>query len=367
MKASKLFLSFVFFFLCILNSAGQNIIDVANEIKSPIGRNVSHFFDASRQVKIDGIANKKFIQIENDVPNFGYNTGADWIKITCTNSSDKDQERILRIDKSLIDTIQLFYYENGVLHEETIGSLVKTIPSYEHSKSNYFHITFLPKDTTTYYLRVVSMHSKQLAIHIDTEKQYVLHEQNTTLAIGFYMGALLLITLYNLFLGLSIKDPVYLLYACSNLGALLATLALKGFFTGYVFYDSPGMSLVIIPIFIISFSIGSSFFCIKMVEIKKYSLVTYYLFIAVIAFNIYAVVSPLIFTAMGSVVTFKFLSIGTFLFSVMACISGVIAVRHGNRNAKYYLIGWIVGLVGVLLYVFWLNGILPHNITTMHF
>lgn len=364
MKTSKLFLSFFLFSFCVQSILGQNIIDVSDKINSSIGKKITHFYDESRKIKIDEISDSSFVQLDDEVPNFGYNTGADWIKMKFTNSSTQELDRILRINKSIIDSIQLYHYKNGMLHEDVVGGLVNTNPSYKHSKSNYFHLKFLPKDTTTYYMRVVSMHSKQLAIHIETDNEYVLYEQNTTLAIGFYLGALLLITLYNLFLGLSIRDPVYLLYACSNLGALLATLALKGFFTGYLFYDKPLMSLVLIPVFIISFSIGSSFFCIKMVEIRKYSPVVFYLFIGVIVFNLYAVASPLLSVALGNVVTFKLLSIGTFLFTVMAWISGIVAIKHGNRNAKYYLIGWTVGLIGVFLFVFWLNGMLPHNFVT---
>ncbi|MEO9806437.1 MAG: 7TM diverse intracellular signaling domain-containing protein [Reichenbachiella sp.] len=348
-----------------LCSYSQEIIDVGEEvIENPIGQRTTHFYDSSRGMGYQEIKGKTFIALDARVPNFGYNTGADWLKFTLFNSSEQVVEKILRIDKPIIDSLELYYESNGVMKRQITGAMVLKSQKYEHSKSNYFQIALSARDTITYFLRVTGMHSKQVSIHVNNDYEYSTYEQGVTLTIGFYFGALLIITLYNLFLGLTVKDPLYLFYALSNLGALLATLALKGFFTGYIFPNNPEAILIVVPVCIISFTLFSSCFCIRMVSIRKYSALTYYLFIGVIVFGVIAVVYPYSMTQMGFHSTYMPLSIGTFVFTIIAWVSGVIAVRNGNKNAKYYLAGWTIGLIGALQYALLLNGFLPLNFFT---
>ena len=135
------------FALFIQSSLAQAVVDVSEDHDAAIGKSISHFHDASKQLKFKDVVDNVFHKLDDDVPNFGYNTGADWLKIVLTNSSTKEIERIIRINKPIIDTIQLYSIENGILKENIVGSLVNTNPSYEHCKSNYFHITLSTEDT----------------------------------------------------------------------------------------------------------------------------------------------------------------------------------------------------------------------------
>lgn len=350
--------------LSISGLVAQDPIDVAMPIDNPIGLHLVHFYDPISQLGFDEIRDKEFVPCEDQILNFGYNTGADWLKFTLTNSGEKQLDRILRINKPILDTLELYYWQEGALQKEMTGALVIKDQQFRHTTSNYFSISIPPDDTISYYLKVVGMHSKQLAIFITTDYEYAEYEQNSTLVVGFYLGALIIITVYSLFLGIGIRDPLYFWYVLSNFGSLVATLTLKGFFTAYIFNNQPEISLLFVPINIASFGVLSSFFCVRMISIKEYSKLAYYTFYAVVVFSVIAVLYPYISHKMGYPATFSWLSYSTMFFTLTAIASGLIAVRRGDEIAMFYLFAWLVGWIGVILYVMVLLGVLPINFLT---
>ncbi len=361
MKRIAIILSTVLF---VSSLAAQDPIDVASPVNNPIGSRLTHFYDPANQLTFDDVQEKEFAPCEDRILNFGYNDGADWLKLTLTNSSENQLDRILRINKPILDTLELYYRHDGVLKKEMTGALVIKDQVYRHSTSNYFRISIPSKDTITYHLKVVGMHSKQLAIYVTSDYEYAEYEQNSTLIGGFYLGALIIITVYSLFLGIGIKDPLYFLYVLSNFGSLVATLTLKGFFTAYVFNNQPEFSLLFVPVNIASFGILSSFFCVRMISIKEYSKVAYYTFYAVVVFSVIAVLYPYIAHKLGYSANFRWLSYSTMFFTLTAIASGLIAVRRGDKIAMFYLFAWLVGWIGVILYVMVLLGVLPINFLT---
>lgn len=350
--------------LFVNHLAAQDPIDVALPADNPIGSHLMHFYDPTNQLTFDEVAQNEFSPCEAEILNFGYNNGADWLKLTLVNSGENQLERILRINKPILDTLELYHWQEGELLKEMTGALVIKEQEFKHSTSNYFSISILPKDTIDYYMKVVGMHSKQLAMYITTESEYAEYEQNSTLIAGFYLGALIIITVYSLFLGIGIKDPLYFLYVLSNFGSLVATLTLKGFFTAYIFNNQPELSLFFVPLNIASFGVLSSFFCVRMISIKEYSKVAYYTFYAVVVFSVVAVFYPYITHKLGYSANFRWLSYSTMCFTLTAIASGLIAVRRGDKIAMFYLFAWLVGWIGVILYVMVLLGVLPINFLT---
>lgn len=325
---------------------------------------MSHFYDPSNQLGFKEIQSQSFTPCNDRILNFGYNNGADWLKFTIINSGKDKLSKVIRVNKPIIDTLELYYLLDSVVIKEMAGALVKNDLNYSQGTSHYFELELAPMDTIECYMKVVGMHSKQLAIYIAPAREHAQYEQVSTIVIGFYLGALIIITAYSLFLGFGIKDPLYLLYALSNFGSLVATLTLKGFFTGYIFYNQPELSMFFVPANIASFSVLSTFFCIRMINIKKYSKVAYYMFYVVIAFSLVAVFCPYFMHKMGYLVTFRMMSYATMFFTLTAIVSGLIAVRKGDENAKYYLLAWLMGWLGVILYVLVLLGHLPLNFFT---
>ncbi|MEO9806444.1 MAG: 7TM diverse intracellular signaling domain-containing protein [Reichenbachiella sp.] len=349
---------------CAIELAAQSILDIVRPVETPIGLHFSHFYDPLNELDYGEVQNREFEVCESEILNFGYNIGADWLAFTFANSSNKDVSRILRINKPILDTLVLYHSSEGVVEKEMTGALVAREQEFKHSTSNYFRIQVAAQDTVKYYLKIVSMHSKQLAIYVTSDYEHAEYEQASTITIGFYLGALIIITAYSLFLGFGINDPLYLLYALSNFGSLIATLTLKGFFTGYVFNNQPELSLFFVPVNIASFSILSSFFCIRFINIREYSKLAYYMFYAVVGYGLFAILFPYVLHTVGYPSTFKMLSYATLLFTITAVVSGIVAIRHGDRNAIYYLVAWFIGWIGVVMYVLLLVGVLPINFIT---
>ncbi len=359
----------IIFNLAFLTFSGfsQQPIDVnAIDPNHHIGGYMSHFYDANRKLDFEDITDIHFNKLKEGIPNFGYNTGTDWLKFTLYNSDSLAVNKVIRINKPLLDSITLYYYQDGIIKKYYEGYMVKDYRDFNCCKSNYFALQLPPNTTQTYYLKINSLHSKQLSVYINDYLSLFKYENLITNTIWYYIGTLLTITLYNVFLGFRSKRKVFNLFALSNLGSLLIILALKGFFASSLFQSQLQLRLILQPISIISFSVFSSLLCMEMMNIKKSSGITYYMFLAVICYALFAAFYPIFMNVYGNITDFRHLSGSTFMFAVVAVVSGVIEVRKGNKGALLYLSAWSVGLLGTFLYTLLLYNYMPVNFFTQN-
>lgn len=358
---------YIIILLGFITSVGfsQTAINVSEiSPRQPIGRYMKHYYDPDKKDDIESIQSVDFEDSKKDILNFGYNTGADWLKFLLYNPENHAVKKIVRINKPILDSLELLYYIDGKLITQIDGSLVVDNRPFKRIKANYFSVDLPPGTTITCFLRATGMHSKQISAFINTEFDLMGYDNLVTIIIWFYLGALSFITLHNLFLGSRIKDTIFILFALSNLSTTLGTLTLKGFFSTYIFLNMVQVNLVIQPLFIMSVSVFTSLLCMEMVNARKTNKILYYMFWGVIVYAILAAIVPLVMYSLGYQTSFRHLSIATFVFTVTAVVSGVISVKSGNNEAKLYLIAWVAGAFEVMFYTLLLNGLIPINFFT---
>ena len=351
----------------VVNLSDIDMADMKVGIK--IDEYLMLYKDKSKQLGINDVVHKQFSPNGTSAVSLGYNNDADWIKFNVHTDQRLKGQSILKIDKLLLDSVCLYYFNKRTNTWDSLqgGS---GIPHYKKpivGFGTYFPLRIPPYDTLTFYLRCVTYTGKSFSVSIINPR--VLHhtDMNSSLYNGIYIGILLCITLYNLFIGLSIKDKLYLHYALANLFALMAGLANKGFFAYYL-----SMRFINLIPYATTISIGlwilfSSNFNIRILELKKYSRFAYYLMIisALVAFTVISGLN--FFRLAGKPTHYEFVSIGSLLFCITALVSGLIALKKGGKYARFYLLGWMAVIIGVFLHSIVLLGYLPKNNFTNNF
>ncbi|WP_299838960.1 7TM diverse intracellular signaling domain-containing protein [uncultured Tenacibaculum sp.] len=304
---------------------------------------------------------------EKNILNLGFSNKSVWNRFTISNTSDSIVERILRIEKPLQDSIQLFYKKNNAWIVSNTGYMVNTKDKEINGASLYFHLKFEPNSKQIYYLRTKSKYGRSYAIKLLEEENYRSIERGELILVCLLIGILITIVFYNLILGWGLKDPIYFLYGGTVIGGLLTQISVRGFFKRFLIDENLFVQEWCAPFFIAAGSIVTAQFCIKFLETNKYDKLSHRLLKGIIWFQVLAFSYELIrHELFGYYTTNKLVAIGLLIFGFLALFSGIRVYMAGNKSAKYLVIAWASYCATIIMYVCTLLVIIPINVFTVN-
>jgi signal transduction histidine kinase len=170
-----------------------------------------------------------------------------------------------------------------------------------------------------------------------------------------YIGVLLALLIFNLFLFFSLRDITYFYYTIYiiTLSSYLL-LYMRGY--GFLFGENVRILINQHPHVFLSLSVFSSLmFCCKFLNLRRNApkMLKYYCLLAAIG----------LILLLSSILGYKALSTSiaqllTISVSVIVWISGVIAYRNGHKPAKYFIIAWLFIWLTVGIVTLSLGGVL---------
>ncbi|MCR9254300.1 MAG: hypothetical protein NXI20_28060 [bacterium] len=328
-----------------------------------IGKYTQLFSDDDRLLKLSTIQDLPFSDSKDIIINLGYNNAADWIRFKIHNPNSVDNDRFICLSKLLTDSITLFYKVSDDWKKVTDG--VQFPSSNSKNYQGYFlSITIPAYDTVTCYLRVVSSYNKGLDIKIKGQAKVQADDKTEILIFGLFAGAVIVIAIYNMFLGFSVRDRLYFYYVLVNFSTLFVVFNLEGVIVNWL----PEDSRYLIPYLgAASISIHYFFiflFNIKMLRLYKFSKSGFYTLLAFLVLNALIGLRFCILKAGGAMVDYRLGAIPTMLFPLIVIITGLLAQRNGSYFARFYLLGWIFPMLGAALLGMKSLGIVPSNLLT---
>ena len=282
-----------------------------------------------------------------------------WIKFKIRNNTSRD-DLFLSVDYADISELVLYESDAGnTLHPiKTSGNKF----SFKERGDESLHFNFmlpLPDDEEkTFYLHVTSGHPYELPIYIHTSGTLASSDLKVNLIVGLFSGIMISIILYNLFLFLSTKDKIYLIYIIYLSTLWLAQMTLEGWPFKIFWPNIPTINFYAVSSTSCLVSIMAIVFGRKFLNTRFYSasldkllllLLYMYVVATIISFTKYTWVSYMAFNYFGITQAILLLS------------ASVTAYKRGNTAALFYLIAWSVPLIGFIVYVLKNLGILPFN------
>ncbi len=347
---------------------GQNSLNITdNRAAWSVDEYLYLYVDSTRQKTIEDVLQLDFVTNPNKTYNQGYNTEADWIRFSVTNSTQHGIDRLLMINKLLMDSVQLYFKNDGRWQEMLGGEHDPEMQKTYAGANIYFPIHLSINDTAVFYLRVTGPYGKQFSLSIiDEEERKYLDAAERSIQ-GIYIGALLIITLYNLFLGFSVKDSLYFHYALSNVATLCAVLALRGAFISILGSDFNHLVPVLTSCFIGFWGAVVTNFSVRILDLKKYSRISFYLLLIVSILAVTSTIAVNVMIANGSQITYRLVPASSVIISFISIIAGAIALRKGSHYARFFLLAWTGMLVSSSLYALVVTGVIELNPFTSNF
>lgn len=324
---------------------------------------VEVYEDRSGSASLDDVmATDRFrAYIGSGAPNFGYSNSAWWLRVTLQAPSTLPVERLLEVAFPTLDQVDLYRLgPAGRVHVETGDRLPFAARPLIH-RHFVFPLQLAAGETTTLYLRIASEGTLTAPLRLWSPEAFHLADQTSYAAHALYYGMLIGLGLYNLLIWARLREPVYLAYVAFVAAMAVGQLALSGFGYQFVWPDwSAWQSISLSSGFAATGLFGAWFTRLFLATASRHPRLDRWLSLSSAAFALVAL-APLVLPYQWAALATS--GIG-FAFAVLAVFCGISSLRQGNPAARFFLIAWLVLLIGVALMGLRNMAVLPTNFVT---
>jgi len=314
--------------------------------------------EGSYKIK-DIIGNSNFHSVSSSLPILNYAKSITWLKFVLKNKTTRAFVPI-NIGPGVIDNFDIYYADPEKSHH--IINLTSDIPSRDSKlikqNNTFINCIIFPDSVRTVYLRIKSSAPGVIPVQISSANEYFRSADFNNIVAGGFMGIVLIMAFYNLMLYTIVKDLSYLYYVFYIIFLGLSQLFLRGYGITFFLTKKVILNNYFIPLVRIFFGYSVLLFTSEFLQLKQ-TLKSFYKFY----YLLYA-----LFT-----VAFIGIIIGQVLFSynLIAYASAITALSllfiggtlyfGGFRPAKYFMVGWGIFLLSILISVARSRGIIAHN------
>ena len=325
----------------------------------PIGKQIKYFEDKTSSYNISSIQRLTFEESHSKVLNFGITSSTIWLKIPIKNTTD-ESSFLLNLSQPLLDKISFYFpSDNG----ETYDSIITGESFYFNTRkykdpSFLFDVNIKSQQSAVYYIKISSKEPIQLPLTIGTKNNILFKVKVKGMLSGLYVGVMLVMILYNLFVYFSVKDKSYIYYVLYISIVLLTQTILQGYPYQFLWPNSPLISqysffLVPIVVGLVSLLFMNVFLKTKQFVPKLHRL-SYVVSIPYLV--------ALVFALFGRFeVSLPLMEVSAGIVSVYMLFTGIYVAKSGYQPAKYFVAAWSVFLCGVIIYVLKDLEVLPFN------
>ena len=333
-------------------------------ISAPLGEKLWILEDTSATMDIrDVLASGRFEHSHSSVPNLGISRSAFWIKAVVINTSP--QERVvLLVDHPEIEELDIYLDMGGRIEHIAHGGHLRPLnPDIQNSPSFSFVLPIPYGGMADIYIRAQSHKQLQMPLFLQNDRGSSDLKLNRNLFLGGYIGIMLVMLLYNLFIYFSIRERNYLFYVFYLITVCITQLSFTGYSAFYLWPDSYWIIQHSSTSFTVITMIFAAEFMQRFVHVNEHirnfkwvKSIIYAVAIsgAAICFFGFAVEGYMVIQLTSAVMAFYMLYISIAL------------TRMGQRQARYFLVAWSVFVTGILIFVAKDWGLLPYNDATKH-
>ena len=356
-----------FSMFCFLgNNLTAKAIDVEKiyNQENYIGKQVYIFQDSSSSLDLNYVTKTdKFKLNHTDVVNFGLTKYYNWIKFDVINTSS-EKDLFINIEYPIIDNVKLY-----IIHDNNIIDSTEINESFNGSKRKFnsqfyiFSLKLKKKEHVKCYIRLFSFKPILVPISINNFEKIITSINITDTFSGIYIGIMCAMLLYNLFIFFITKDIDYIYYVVYIAGVSITQLTILGYSNKYIWPNSIWFAEKAVALVGAVSGIVVFIFTNKFLDVKKNLFYFHLILNALIIVDIFCI---LILILGYNLTSYHIVDATAGLGSIIILITAILLAFKGLKSAKFFLIGWSIFLIAIVLYVIKDYGILPYNNLTIH-
>lgn len=334
-----------------------------------IGDSLYLLEDKTNLLTIEEVAQlSEFKKTTHKVPNFGITASSVWVRISIHNKTVINH-LILSLNQAIIDEVDFYCFNTETKKYDSLKlGEFQSFGFRKYLTPEYLFDINIPQDSTkTVYLKVQCKENMQLPIFLGSTFSVFNNSLLKNVASGIYMGIMIVMILYNLFIFGIFREKSYIYYAIYIVLILFTQTSLQGFTFQFIWPNVPWLatySPFLLPAFV---GIAGLEFFKDFLHLKERNYKAYQFSFVFIVFYFISIALGL--SGFFSV-SFKTVEITAAGVSIFMLIYAYKIYKQGNQEARFFLVGWSIFLLGICIYVLKDFEILPYNNFTrytMHF
>ncbi|CCH56094.1 response regulator receiver protein [Fibrisoma limi BUZ 3] len=343
--------------LFIRDTLGQRIIHYTQSDELvEMGSYARYFEDTSNQLthqQVSRLPDSRYADSPDKILNLGFTPSRIWLKWDIHNQTNEPVYAVLEAQD--IDYIDAYVVGEDTTYFVETGVLRPFANRYFGTNSIVLYLGKAPKQL---YIALKDMNGLVLPIKLGTVRPVMHKVYRETMINAFVIGVMALIALFSFFMYVSLRDRTFLLYALHVVFSALTLLTFEGYLFDLLWRDMPYMnnginsSLIRLGTLLTSIAFSAAFLNISAVRpymVRAYQGVAL-LAIGVVVAKIMGIQrAEMAFNVIVLVTFLSFLGVGFWLY------------RRGFRPARFYLLGWGIYIVEILLLILTLFNVISFD------
>lgn len=277
---------------------------------------------------------------------FSHTRSIYWVHLHVTNAGDERGVWFLKLNYPLLDEVTFWQSAHGTTESVVTGDQKPFSARAVDYRYFLFPVTLDGGETRSLTLRIHSNGALNIPLSLETAGEVIAGSNHLTLTHGLFYGALLIFAVFNILMFAS-SGTAYYFYNAFYLAALgLFLFAMGGYANQYFWPDSPGFANMSIPLSLALCAFAMLLFGRSFLEVDGGSVPGKVL--TTLAWFCLG------FLALTLVLSYnKTILLNTVLaLSVISTLFIIAAVRwkQGYQPATWYLMAWLIMLIGGLIY-----------------
>jgi PAS domain S-box-containing protein len=325
-----------------------------------------YYFDGSDTFDVGDVSatafSDRFKKMDDSYPNLGYHDETLWLKLTLHNTTNAKRHpfRLLLFHYPMFHYLDYYQVNEAgkIVSQKQTGSL-RPVSSRAYNDEKFVFTVSVPyQEEHTLFFRIktsttISVKASLLSLSVYFDQRF-----NRTLLSGIFIGFLLLVTCYFLFLYFQIQDKSFIYLSIGGIFLLISYFAITGIGYFRIWSAYPGLNLYLEAISITLAFMFYLMFSIEFLELKNlhanYPKIAYgFIFSLLSLIGMRFLIS---LTLYDRILFFMILISFTFII-----YTSVKSYYNGFRPARIFSLGQCILGVFVLYAIFVEQGFVPGN------
>ncbi len=364
-KMQPLWAALLVLFFCTNNVCAEMLLLNDTADKVTLGKRVLYLEDPQHAYTIEQVQQATpalpWQRPRASTPNFGFSKSAYWLSFTVLNQHPETDWR-LQIDYPLLDDIALYVRAyNGEMQTFVAGDSRPFSQRLIRDRMPTFPVVLNHQMPYTFYLRISSRDTVIAPLNLFTVPLHEKHLRDENVLFGMYFGAITIILIYNLMMGVMLRDRGHFIYCTLITSYVVMEMSLNGTGNLYLWGDYPEFAKRIRPFMLgvvttSTILLAMSFLSIKHMRIFKLDTAPFIMAFGAVG-SVGAILLPFTYAINLSM-------LGIMLSSPSVYYVGIRSWYQGNRIAKYFVLGWSGLIIGGAMNILRAYDILPVNFFT---
>lgn len=351
----------LFILICFFTEMGfaQQLIPFDGGF-GPIGDKLEILTDSNSMISLkEAMKSSHFRRSTEEFPNLGTTPYSYWVRFSLQNLTNGKTAGI-QLTQAMTDYLD-FYELNGdtVRRVNFTGHKRPFNNRYLKNQTFIYQIPFAAGDVRTVYIKVKSGKQLIIPVYLGTIEQVLENSLVIDMLFGVYVGIIMVMILYNLFVYSTVRDRNYLYYVIYLVVVLLTQASMQGYVFRLILPDYPDIADMFIYFSTALIGIAAIEFSKHFLSTKKYTPKLHK--VSYVFYALYCV--QILLALIGRINASYTLMLMLAMFSAIYVLyMAVVILFKGVRSAKFFLIAWGGFILCVVVYVLKdFNIIFPYN------